>query len=96
MIPATVNVELSARQMFNDYLDDVSTTYPNMIELAMRRGEIAPLLSDRSGELGEPIGAVGRQRGVSGDKDSYYSLRIGVVYYIGLLQCPSISRPMPN
>jgi hypothetical protein len=90
----SLNIELGARQMFNDYLDDVSTTYPNMLELANRRGEIAPLLSDRSGELGEPIGEIGRQRGVSGDKDSYYSLRIGVVYYIGLLQCPAISRPV--
>jgi hypothetical protein len=65
-----------------------------MSSLASRRGEIAPLLSDRSAELGgEPIGAEGRQRGVSGDKDSYYSCRIGIVYYIGLLQCPDISRP---
>jgi hypothetical protein len=90
----SLNVELSARQMFNDYLDDVSTTYPNMIELENRRGPVAPLLSDRSGERGiEPIGALGRQRGVSGDNDSYYSIRIGIVYYIGLLQCPAISRP---
>jgi len=90
----SLNVELSARQMFSDYIDDVSTTYPDMNELAARRGDIAPLLSDRSGELGiEPIGAEGRQRGVSGDKDSYYSLRVGIVYYIGLLQCPAISRP---
>jgi hypothetical protein len=80
--------------MFTDYIDDVSTTYPNMVELEMERGPIAVQLSDRSGELGiEPIGAFGRQRGVSGDKDSYYSFRIGIVYYIGLLQCPSISRP---
>jgi len=90
----SLNVEMSARQMFSDYLDDVSTTYPDMNELAARRGEIAPLLSDRSSELGiEPIGTEGRQRGVSGDKDSYYSFRIGLVYYIGLLQCPAISRP---
>ena len=88
------NAEMSARQMFSDYIDDVSTTYPNMQQLASTRGEIAPLLSDRSGELGiEPIGTPGRQRGVSGDKDSYYSFRIGIVYYIGLLQCPAISKP---
>lgn len=90
----SLNVEMAARQMFSDYIDDVSTTYPDMSQLAVRRGEIAPLLSDRSGELGiEPIGQPGRQRGVSGDNDSYYSFRIGVVYYIGLLQCPAISRP---
>jgi hypothetical protein len=90
----SLNIEMSARQMFNDYLDDVSTTYPDMNQLLMARGPIAPLLSDRSAELGiEPIGAEGRQRGVSGDNDSYYSFRIGIVYYIGLLQCPAISKP---
>ncbi|MEO5905493.1 MAG: DUF6089 family protein [Saprospiraceae bacterium] len=90
----SLNVEMGARQLFSDYLDDVSTVYPDMDELAARHGDIAVRLSDRSPELGlEPIGEEGRQRGVSGDNDSYYSLRIGVVYYIGLLQCPSISKP---
>jgi hypothetical protein len=90
------NVELSARPSVSDYLDDVSTTYPNMNQLAARRGDIAVRLSDRSPELGiEPIGAQGRQRGVSGDKDSYYMLRVGIVYYIGFLQCPDISKPRP-
>ncbi|MEP6646647.1 MAG: DUF6089 family protein, partial [Saprospiraceae bacterium] len=71
------NVELSARQTSTDYLDDVSTVYPDMALLAARHGDIAVLLSDRSPELGiEPIGQPGRQRGVSGDKDSYYSLRV--------------------
>src|SRR5688500_1120835 len=93
----SINIELSAKQMFSDYIDDVSTVYPDMNALASARGEIAPLLSDRSGELGiEPIGAEGRKRGVSRDKDSYYSLRIGLVYYIGLLQCPAISKPSGN
>jgi len=93
----SLNAEMSARQMFSDYIDDVSTTYPNMQQLESTRGEIAPLLSDRSGELGiEPIGTPGRQRGVSGDNDSYYSFRIGIVYYIGLLQCPEISKPSAN
>ncbi len=90
----SLNIELSARQSASDYLDDVSTTYPNMNSLAARRGDIAVRLSDRSAELGiEPIGAQGRQRGVSGDNDSYYSLRVGIVYYIGFLQCPDISKP---
>lgn len=88
------NAELSIRQVGTDYLDDVSTEYPDMNELESRRGEIAVRLSDRSAELGiEPIGTPGRQRGVSGNKDAYYSLRVGLIYYIGLLQCPSISKP---
>ena len=90
------NIELSSRLSGSDYLDDVSTVYPDMDELAARRGDIAVRLSDRSGELGiEPIGAPGRQRGASQDNDAYYSLRVGLVYYIGFLQCPDISKPRP-
>ena len=89
----SINIEFSGRQTTTDYLDDVSTTYPNMNELAARRGDIAVQLSDRSPELGiEPIGTPGRQRGNNGDKDSYYSLRAGIVYYIGFIQCPKICR----
>lgn len=92
----SLNIELSVRQMGTDYLDDVSTVYPIMSELAATRGDIAVQLSDRSAELGiEPIGEPGRQRGVSSNKDAYYSFRIGVAYYIGLLQCPALSRPRP-
>jgi hypothetical protein len=90
------NAELSIRQPGTDYLDDVSTVYPDMIDLAARRGDIAVQLSDRSGEVRtEPIGQPGRQRGVTGNNDAYYSFRVGLVYYIGLLQCPAISKPRP-
>lgn len=92
----SLNVEFSVRQMGSDYLDDVSTVYPNMATLENRRGDIAVQLSDRSAELGiDPIGEPGRQRGFDTNKDGYYSLRVGVVYYIGLLQCPALSRPRP-
>ena len=33
----SLNVELSVRQPGTDYLDDVSTVYPDMFELADRR-----------------------------------------------------------
>ena len=90
----SLNIELAVRQPGTDYLDDVSTVYPNIAELEQLRGPLAVRLSDRSPELGiEPIGQPGRQRGNSGDNDAYYSLRVGVVYFIGLLQCPAISRP---
>lgn len=92
----SLNVEVSFRQLGTDYLDDISTTYPNSVELAARRGDIAVKLSDRSPELGiEPIGQPGRQRGTTNDKDSYYAFRVGAVYYIGILQCPAISRVKP-
>lgn len=92
----SLNVELSVRQVGSDYLDDVSTVYPDAFELEARRGEIAVQLSDRSPELGiDPIGEPGRQRGISSNNDAYYSLRVGAVYYIGLLQCPALSKPRP-
>jgi len=88
------NAELAVRQLGTDYLDDVSGVYPNMNELEARHGETAVRLSDRSGELGidPPIGAPGRQRGDSDGKDLYYSFRVGLVYYIGFVQCPKICK----
>lgn len=94
----SLNAEIAARFMGTDYLDDVSTVYPEMSELLARRGEVAVRLSDRSGERGldPPIGAPGRQRGNSDDSDGYYTMKVGLVYYIGILQCPDISRPEVN
>jgi hypothetical protein len=90
----SLNIELAVRQPGTDYLDDVSTAYPDMNQLRIDRGDLAVRLSDRSPELGiEPIGTPGRQRGNSGDNDVYYSVRVAIVYYIGLLQCPALSRP---
>jgi hypothetical protein len=86
----SINVFLSARHLFNDYLDDVSTTYPDMGDLRDLRGAMAVQLSDRSGELGyDPlIGQEGRQRGDSKNKDTFGYLGIGLVYYFGSLKCP--------
>ena len=90
----SLNFELSARSLFTDYLDDVSKTYPNPIEIQALRGDLAAMLSDRSGEVvAEPIGEQGRQRGTRSTNDGYAFLSIGLVYYIGELQCPPISRP---
>ncbi len=90
----SLNFELSARALFTDYLDDVSTVYPNSVELQALRGDVAAMLSDRSLEVSsEAIGEQGRQRGTSTTNDAFAFLSIGLVYYIGTLQCPPISRP---
>jgi hypothetical protein len=90
----SLNVELSGRALFTDYVDDVSTIYPNLLLLQNLRGETAALLSDRSGEVvAEPIGEPGRQRGNSKNNDSVAFLTVGVMYYLGTLQCPTISKP---
>jgi len=90
----SLNVELSGRALFTDYLDDVSTVYPNLLQLQNTRGTLAAQLSDRSGEVvAEPIGQPGRQRGNSKNNDAYGFMTVGLVYYLGKLQCPVISRP---
>ena len=86
------NVELSLRQMFTDYLDDVSTTYPDRTELRALRGDTAVLLSDRSSpqtDTGLLLGEEGRQRGNSNDNDSVAFLGIGLTYYFGSVKCPN-------
>lgn len=85
----SINVELSARRLHTDYLDDVSGVYPDMLELFNLRGPDAVALSDRSND---GIGELGRQRGNSRENDSYNFIQVGIVYYIGSLQCPSISK----
>lgn len=91
----SVNVEFSGRALFTDYLDDVSTVYPDKTDLAKLRGDRAVLLSDRSivvPGVDEPIGDAGRQRGNRSNNDAYVFLGVGVVYYFGDLRCPEYSR----
>ncbi len=91
----SVNVELSSRALFTDYLDDVSTRYPDMDDLESLRGPLAVEFSDRSGELGPTgdagtfnIGEFGRQRGNSQNNDMFAYLGVGIVYYFGSIKCP--------
>ena len=88
-----INIELSARKLFTDYLDDVSTVYPNMNDLKKARGVAAVALSDPSviDAEGRKIGQLGRQRGDKKANDTYTFLGIGLVYYFGDLKCPVIS-----
>ncbi len=83
------NVEISYRSLWTDYLDDVSTVYPDLDLITSQRGEIAARLSDRS--LVEGIGVQGRQRGNSTNNDRYVFLSIGIMKYFGRLECPAIS-----
>ncbi len=95
----SLNFELSARQLFTDYLDDVSTIYPDMDDLRQLRapdGDLAVALSDRSVELpginNGQIGRPGTQRGTASNNDSYVFLGVGLVYYFGDLRCPEYGR----
>lgn len=92
----SVNIEVGVRYLFTDYLDDVSTTYPDLGDLEKLRGPDAPLLSDRSipipGINDEQIGEEGRQRGDSNFNDSYVLMKVGFLYYFGDLRCPEYGR----
>lgn len=93
----SMNVELSGRVLFTDYLDDVSTVYPDPLVQEAVRGPIGAALSDRSDPdaPGGKIGREGVQRGNSKNNDSYNFLSVGIAYYFGRVQCPPISRPRP-
>jgi hypothetical protein len=86
----SVNIELSTRVLFTDYLDDVSSVYPDKELLSTNRGPVAVALSDRS--LVDGLGAAGRQRGDTKEKDRYAFFGISLMRYFGGIECPEISR----
>jgi hypothetical protein len=86
----SLNIEISTRFLFTDYLDDVSSVYADKSELLSNRGEIGVALSDRS--LVEGLGAAGRQRGDTKGKDKYTFAGISIVRYFGGIECPEISK----
>lgn len=92
-VSPTVNVfaEVGYRFTTTDYLDDVSTTYAPDAFVPLPNGQPSPamLLSDRSYELGEPIGVKGRQRGNSSQKDAYVLAQFGVSFNISSYRCPT-------
>ena len=85
-------MSVSAKMQFpmTDYLDDVSTVYPDYDDLESLRGEEAVQLSNRT--LNEIAGLTGKQRGNSTNNDKYLFLGISVMKYFGRLDCPPISR----
>ena len=90
----SINVELSMRKLFTDYLDDVSKTYPNMNDLRKAHGEVAVALSDPSltTENQLKVGQLGRQRGDAHTTDTFTFFGVSLLYYFGDLRCPPISN----
>ncbi|MFK7905667.1 MAG: DUF6089 family protein [Chitinophagales bacterium] len=74
----TWGIEMGYRKTFTDYLDDVSTVYPNRALLLEANGELAVALSDRSGELLDGGGFMeeGAERGGADYKDGYFFIGI--------------------
>lgn len=90
----SINIELSGRLLFSDYLDDVSTSYADPDEIENLRGPEAAALSNRSiPVLGvEELPTVGDQRGDAFNNDSYVMAGVSIMYYFGELKCPKILR----
>jgi len=67
-----IGAEWGMRKTFTDYIDDVSTTYPDPVTLAAEKGQIAAILSDRSLKVNnETANNTGLQRGNPETKDWY-------------------------
>ncbi|PWJ60189.1 outer membrane protein with beta-barrel domain [Dyadobacter jejuensis] len=79
----SLGLELCNNFVNSDYLDDVSTTYPDPDALA---SDLARQLSDRSPEIGLPPRMVGGLRGGAAVKDSYLFFQFRAQYMLGNLQ----------
>jgi Domain of unknown function (DUF6089) len=87
-----VSIEFLHRYTNTDYLDDVSKTYANPAVFppnADNSPSQAFLLSDRSYEVGEPIGIAGRQRGNSRQKDQFITAMIHLTFNLQSYRCPT-------
>lgn len=80
------NAFLSPKLPWTDYIDDVSTVYPNMQSM----DELGAALSDRSGIPG--FAETGGQRGNSNNNDKYAVFGISLMRYFSRLECPKVSR----
>ncbi len=82
----SIDFELSSRLLFTDYLDDVSTVYPDLDD------GIDPVqfaLADRSIEVaGIDKFRAGQQRGNSNNNDFYSIFTISILYFMGEIECP--------
>jgi len=93
----SMDVSIGIRNANTDYLDDVSTTYPDASDLRRSRGPIAAELYDRSLMLdpeGNRIDREGEQRGDDTVNDRYIFLGLGFNYYFGDVRCPSYGGKM--
>ncbi len=65
-----LNIEVGARRTYTDYLDDISTTYPDKAVLLAENGPMAVLFSDRTPDMNTDLNT-DRQRGDAAHKDWY-------------------------
>lgn len=81
-----IGLELGARIMFTDYLDDVSTTYPDRDVLLAARGATAAELSSRNIRQNRSYNGI--QRGNPDSNDQYYFMGVKFLFHIGGSRSP--------
>jgi hypothetical protein len=74
-----IAIEGGYRKIFTDYLDDVSTVYPNQAGLA---SDLARSLSVRYENLAPGYNAEGVQRGNPSSDDGYMMVNVKLEYYL--------------
>ena len=87
-----IGFEVLHRFTNTDYLDDVSTVYPDPSVFPPNPDgspSDAFLLYDRSYELGDPIGLKGRARGMSKQKDQFVTAMFHVSFNLQSYKCPT-------
>jgi Domain of unknown function (DUF6089) len=87
-----IGFEILHRFTNTDYLDDVSKTYVDPAVFPPNPDgspSVGQLMSDRSYELGEPIGIPGRQRGNSRQKDQFATAMFHISFNLQSYKCPS-------
>jgi hypothetical protein len=78
-----IGIEIGLRKIFTDYLDDVSTSYPDHNDLLAARGQTAVDFSYRTDELpgGDPAFPTKEtQRGGATQKDIYYFTGLNITF----------------
>lgn len=83
-----VGIEYTLHKTFTDYMDDVSTTYPNEAYLAANKGAVAAQLSNPSPTANDPTNPLynsttaNQQRGDPKDKDAFMLAVVTLRYKI--------------
>ena len=78
-----IGFEIGLRKLFTDYLDDVSTSYPDQNDLLAARGQTAVDFSYRSDEVPGGDAAFptkSTQRGGAKQKDMYYFTGLNIMF----------------
>lgn len=73
-----LHTEGTYTHVLSDYVDDVSTVYPDLSQM----GELRAALADRRLELGQTPNPAGAQRGNSGRRDGYFILSARLIFVI--------------